>query len=115
MPSAQVTITGLKQYLPSGQDTLGPLIIFNPSSAPGDAAVALVTGNNTILVPSSTLVSCVIIPPTTNTTAITAKGASGDTGLPLNPGNPTLYSFPPGTASFILNAAAGVNVELWWF
>ncbi len=116
MPAAVVTISGAKINLPSGTEAIGPLTISNPTSGGAVTVLTTASGDNTVTVPASTYVGVVIVPPYGNTTALKLKGAGGDTGIVIHPSNPTLYSFPAGTANFILNAAgSGVAIEMNFF
>jgi hypothetical protein len=104
------------QVLISGQLTgtaAASVINVGPFTIAGNAAnnfqvtnVTLASGANTITVPSWA-VGCIINPSVTNTTGMTLKGVTGDTGVPLDPSGPTLLNFPssPG-ASFVLTAAS---------
>lgn len=71
--------------------------------------VALSSGDNTITIDSEAT-ACVIEPPSDNTQTITLKGDAGDTGVALDPAQPTVLSFadtPP--SSIILNAGGAVD------
>lgn len=85
------------------------------SQSPGVIdTVDLSSGANTITKPTNA-VSCTIIPPDNNTTALTLKGVSGDTGILLHTTNPALVSLASGQASFVINAAASVSgVRFIW-
>lgn len=81
--------------------------------SPGAVTVhALATGDNTITVPSVTGVTvkaATIIPPSTNTQAITLKGVGGDTGIPISKTDPTSIAFETAPASFVLNVGGNIN------
>ena len=87
-------------------------------SAPGQAEiVTLASGANTITVPGggSTVTGCTILPPAANTTNITLKGVTGDTGVQLHDSGPTSLGIDPGVTSFCLTAAAEIiGVRLIW-
>lgn len=80
--------------------------------------ISLISGNNTIIAPVvSGLIptALTIIPPAGNTTLITLKGASGDTGVKLHPTDPTSIGLDSTFVSLVLNAASGiVGVRLVW-
>lgn len=108
MPS--ITIQG--QYPGSNVGTVYIGTYTIPLNGAGNFDVfdtALASGANTISIPSWAVV-CLIVPPVANAIAITLKGSSGDTGLPLDPAMPTLWnlaSSPP--ANFVLNAASAIS------
>lgn len=80
--------------------------------------VALASGANTITVPTSgsNLPKAVtIIPPTGNTTSITFKGVSGDTGVRLHDTDPSSISLHSSVTTFVLTAGGTINnVQLVW-
>lgn len=66
--------------------------------------VALASGFNTITVPTGA--TCVIITfPVGNATAVTLKGLTGDTGIPLNPTGTNVLQLISGATT--LNITAG--------
>lgn len=81
-------------------------------------AQACGVGANTVNVPTlpTQAIGVVIIPPSTNTNAITLKGVTGDTGIAISPNTPTLLTFatvPP--ASFVLTiATATTEIGFRW-
>jgi hypothetical protein len=77
----------------------------------------LALGANTITVPTSgtTPTAVTIVPPSDNTTSITLKGVTGDTGVRIHNTDPTTIALHSGVASFVLTAAAEVTgVRLYW-
>lgn len=89
------------------------------AASPGSIVVqALSSGANTITVPTSTgvtVVSCTIIPPTGNTTSITLKGVTGDTGIRIHNTDPTTVAIDSSVTSFCLTAGAALQgVRLIW-
>jgi hypothetical protein len=71
--------------------------------------VLVQAANNTFNAPAGTKL-CFIIPPTTNTQAVTLKGVNGDTGLSLNISEPTILALPTDTTvSPVINLGAGTN------
>lgn len=89
----------------------------NADSPGGSALITLASGANTITVPTggSTVTGCTIIPPVDNTTNITLKGVTGDTGVQLHDEDPTSLGIDPAITSFCLTAAAEIiGVRLIW-
>ena len=92
--------------------------VSNPTSPDAELVVGLSSGDNTIDIPSSGVLAqgIVVIPPPTNTAALTLKGNAGDVGVPLNRQNPTQLSLDSGVGSVIINAdaaVAGVRVRVY--
>jgi len=67
----------------------------------------LASGNNLITVSTTQDVAVVIIPPVSNTVAITAKGTNADVGILISKTQPTLLAVG-STTSFVLSAAAEI-------
>lgn len=90
----------------------------NERSAAETVIVSLVLGANTISPPlvSGLLVTALtIIPPSGNTSLITLKGVTGDTGIPLHLTDPTTIALDTTFISLVLNAAAAITgVRLIW-
>jgi hypothetical protein len=103
----QIVISGQITGVPQGVVKPGPFsIAANSSSECSIPALTLLSGDNTITVPTWAA-GVLIIVPTTNDVELTLKGASGDTGIPISAEEPTLLPFrvtPP--SSFIINAAS---------
>ncbi len=77
----------------------------------------LASGANTITVPTAGTVptAVTIVPPTDNTTAITLKGVTGDTGVRIHDTDPTTIALDDSVTTFCLTAAAQiVGVRLYW-
>lgn len=81
----------------------------------------LVSGNNTITVPTSATTpttaptACTIIPPIGNTQALILKGVAGDTGIQLHDTDPSSVSLDGSVTTFVINAAADVpGVRFIW-
>lgn len=94
-----------------------PAAATNTASPGQIQIITLASGNNTITVPSggSTPVACTIVKPSTNTTAITLKGVTGDTGIRLHDTDPDVVSINSSVTSFVLNAGAEIiGVRLFW-
>lgn len=86
----------------------------NASSPAQQTYTNLSSGANTITVPTGAT-ACTIIPPAGNTTSITLKGVSGDTGFRLHNTDPTTVALDSSVTTFVLTAAAGINgVILAW-
>ena len=90
----------------------------NNTASPGQMdLVTLAIGANTITPPAggSTPVACTIIPPTGNTSTITLKGLTGDTGVVLHKTDPTSIGLNSPTATFVLTASAQITgVRMVW-
>lgn len=88
------------------------------AASPGSVEIkTLASGANTITVPTggATVTGCTIIPPAANTTNITLKGVTGDTGVQLHDSDPTSLGIDPALVSFCLTAAAQiVGVRFVW-
>jgi hypothetical protein len=106
--SGYVAISGQITNVPQGTALIGPLTIA-PSSSNFMSVLNVVLGSgaNTIAVPS--WASGVLIqPPSGNGVALTLKGVTGDTGIPISETGPTLLSFTTATipSSFVITAAS---------
>lgn len=88
------------------------------TSSPGMIqVVTLALGANTVTVPTggTVPVACTILKPSGNTTSITLKGVTGDTGVRLHNTDPDTISIDPSVVSFVLTAGASlVGVRLVW-
>lgn len=104
--AGRVTIQASLNELPQGSVTIAPLTISpNTQNLYGSGVYTLAEGANSIIVPD--FAAGVIITPTaTNTIAITLKGASGDTGIPISPSAPILLTFPADPPETITLTAA---------
>lgn len=80
--------------------------------------VSLILGANTIAAPvvsGIVITGLMIIPPAGNTSLITLKGVTGDTGVPIHLTDPTSIALDTTFVSLVLNAAAAiVGVRLIW-
>lgn len=80
--------------------------------------VSLLLGANTIAAPIISGIvptGLTIIPPSGNTTLMTLKGVTGDTGIALHKTDPTTLSLDTTFVSLVINAAAAiVGVRLIW-
>lgn len=77
--------------------------------------VTLASGFNSISVPGGTPVSVTILPPTGNTTSITLKGVTGDTGIRIHNTDPTTIAIDSSVTAIGLTAGAQITgVRLFW-
>lgn len=85
------------------------------TSAPGRIdRTDLSSGANTITVPTG-FKAVTIIPPAGNTTLITLKGVTGDTGVPLHLTDPSSIGLDSTESTFVLTAAGSITgVRLIW-
>lgn len=89
----------------------------NASSPAQNDIRTLANGANTITPPTggTSPQGVIIIPPAANTTAITLKGISGDTGIGLHLTNPTFISLASPTATFVITTGAQIaGVRFVW-
>ena len=90
----------------------------NNAASPGETQLlTLASGLNTITVPTggSTPTCCVVIPPTSNTTSITLKGVTGDTGIRLHNTDPTAIALHSSVTTFALTTGGAITgVRLMW-
>ena len=94
---------------------------FNAASntlSPGQTdVITLPTGATTITPPTggSSPMAVTVIPPSTNTIALTLKGIAADTGIGLHLTDPTSIGLASTTATFVLSAASTITgVRLIW-
>ncbi len=101
-------------------DVDGEQAIDASDNADSPAAVELKTlasGANTITVPTAGTVptAVTIVPPGDNTTSITLKGVTGDTGFRIHNTDPTSIALHSGVTSFCLTAGAEIiGVRVYW-
>jgi hypothetical protein len=88
--------------------------ITNATSPAEHQQLALTAGNNAIALPTGTTLGVIIVPPSGSVVAKLLKSVNGDAGIPIAPATPMFLSFVAGTASFVLNAASGETVDLYW-
>lgn len=90
-----------------------PLDVWVSNYSPSyDVTTNLSSGFNAITIPDTTNSRYfIVIPPRGNTTGITLKGITGDTGIALNPNGLTVLSLPSTSppASIGLTAASGIT------
>lgn len=98
----------------SGDITLKD-IFANASNAVSPGVVRVInlsSGDNTLTVPtggSSTPVALIALPPSGNTTTITLKGVTGDTGVALHKTNPSVIGLDSTVTSFLLVAGGAIT------
>ena len=89
--------------------------VFSPAKID---IISLVLGANTISAPLGAAIQftgLTIIPPAGNTSLITLKGVTGDTGVLLHKTDPTSLALDSTFLTLVLNAAAAiVGVRLIW-
>ena len=113
-------ISTRKQTIVYSGDVEGTEIIpaATNEASPGSVEIkTLASGLNTITVPTggSTVVAVTIVPPVGNTTSITLKGVTGDTGVRLHNTDPTTIAIDPSTTTFVLTTGGTVTgVRLYW-
>lgn len=88
----------------------------NTASAGSVQIVNLSSGANTITVPTGGTVPtcCTITKPSDNTTSITFKGVTGDTGVRLHNTDPDSISIHSSVTTFCLTAGAAMIVRIFW-
>ena len=88
------------------------------TASPGVVALkTLASGFNTITLPTggSTVTACTIVPPAANTTAITLKSITGDTGIRIHNTDPTTVTFHTTETAFGLTTGAQIiGVRFFW-
>lgn len=107
-----IAFTGGEQYQISDS-----LLTATNTQSPGiNQVLALTTGTNTITVPAVglTVTAATFIPPVGNTNLMTLKGVAGDTGIALHKTNATSIAIDTTVATFVINAAAPVNLRVIW-
>jgi hypothetical protein len=103
--TATYQVTGTKTGDANQSVTLGPLTLTNtdaPVSGPTTqsfAAATFAAVTFPALVGSSVIKGVWICPPSANTGAITLKGVTGDTGIPIHKTEPTFLRLASVTAS----------------
>ena len=101
-------------------DVEGTQILSAASNAASPGMVEIVTlssGFNQIDKPAggSAPKALTIVPPAGNSTSITLKGVTGDTGIRLHDTDPTTVAFDSSVSSIGLTAGASITgVRLFW-
>lgn len=95
------------QSLAAASNTASPGAMTCEDLASGFTAVAIPTG--------FTPVSVTIVPPAGNTTAITLKGVTGDTGIRIHDTDPTTIAIHSSVATIGLTTGGAIsNVRFYW-
>ena len=100
-----VSIAVQLSELPEGSVQSVATIAGSTANKHATTSLILANGANTITVPAWAA-GCIIRPDPNNAVAMTLKGVTGDTGVPLDLIGPTLLNFPASPpASFVLTSA----------
>lgn len=118
--TSSVTISGTKTNKGTGSNTInvGPLEntdapLATTTQSFGAATFAAVTFP--ALIGSAVVKGVIIKPPSTNTGAITLKGVTGDTGIPIHKTEATMIRFASVTASnFGILCVDACVIEFEW-
>jgi hypothetical protein len=102
-----LTFSGTITGLPSGTRNLSSAVAL-ASAVDQSQQIILASGFNSITVPSGAT-GCVITPPAGNAVALTLKGVTGDTGIPMHPTFPTIPMFATSATTFGITAAAATS------
>lgn len=95
------------QTLTAGSNTASPGVITCEDLGSGFTAVAIPTG--------FTPVSVTIVPPAGNSTSITLKGVTGDTGIRLHDTDPTTIAIHSSVTTIGLTTGGAIsNVRFYW-
>lgn len=90
----------------------------NPACPGSISVMTLVSGNNTITLPTSGTVvkGATVIPPPGNTASLILKGQTGDNGIAMNKLDPFTITFDsPAPANFVLTAGASImGLRIVW-
>jgi hypothetical protein len=105
--SASLTLSGTISGLPGGSETIS-LSLTNSSASGAATFTTLASGFNTINVPSGSL-WVIIVPPSGNTTSLTLKGITGDTGIVLHPSQPSLIGLAAAQTTIGITAGASMS------
>lgn len=89
------------------------------TTSPGSLTVQdLASGFNSVSVPAATgvtVTACTIVPPSGNSTSITLKGVTGDTGIRIHNTDPTTIAIHSTVTAIGLTAGAGISaVRFYW-
>lgn len=82
------------------------------ASAVGDSITATFAVGFTAVTPPATATAALIIPPSANTNAITLKGVTGDTGIPISKTQPTVLTLVAGSTFGLTIATAGTLITI---
>ena len=100
-------------------DVVGTQTLSAAANAASPGAITcedLISGFTAVAIPSGfTPVSVTIVPPSGNTTSITLKGVTGDTGIRLHDTDPTTIALYSSVATIgIATGGAISNVRFYW-
>ena len=124
MTVGTLTISAAVQGSPTGSRSINLTTPLN-TAVDQTSVIALVSGANTITVPSQLTVTAALItgpnavvpvPNPLSTAVLTLKGVAGDTGIVISAKYPTLLEWDAGTApaTFVINASVVSTIEIWW-
>ena len=99
-------------------DVVGTQSLAAASNAASVGAIetkTLASGFTAHTVPTGTCVSLTIVPPTGNSTSITLKGVTGDTGIRLHDTDPTTIAINSSVTSIGITTGAEITgVRFFW-
>ena len=113
MATASLQLTGSVADLPTGSKAITVPILQVASAVGTITDIALISGDNTITVPTGAS-RAVILFPDANTSVVRLKDNVGDTGIALATTGWIVLSFNSTQTLFVLNAAgpvAGVEIS----
>ena len=119
--TASLSIAGAIQNTSTGNRTIGPISISSANASPIVQTIVLQAGANTITPPTVPATSgCVIVLPSTNTSVVTLKGVTGDTGIAIGKTTTTVLNWDSTAApsSFCLSSVStqtGLITEIAYF
>jgi len=105
----------------NGDKTIGPVSYSNTTGCPYVQYIVLQAGANTITPPTAPApTGCLIKLPSSNTSVVTLKGASGDTGIAIGKTTGTVLHWDKTAvpASFVLSSVStqtGLYTEIHYF
>ena len=119
--TASISIAGTVRGSLTGDKNIGPFNLASSAANPVIQVLVLQAGANTITPPTLPATSgCIIKLPLTNTSIVTLKGVTGDTGVALGKVTTQVLNWdstaPPTT--FVLTSAStqtGLNTEISYF
>lgn len=109
MATSSVSISAKIRGTPNGDRDIGPINLANATSPYNVQQVVLAAGTNTIYTPTiTTPAGCIITLPSTNTSLVTLKGITGDTGVPIGKTGSIVLSWDSANVPvyFVLSSAS---------
>lgn len=103
-------ILGKVTGLPSGNRDVDVTVAATATAVDHVFTSSFGAGYHAIAVPINAT-ACLIIPPSTNAIALTLKGATGDTGIPISMTQPTLIALDT-TATVVGLTTGGVTAAV---